>query len=134
MTGWIRNNVREGIIKPVSMSAVPTVTRERILNGVPGLAPQRARITCAPKAQVARLQVNLQTGDLIFFASTRKHLDVFHAGIIVCEGRDVLMRHASRGQGVVVEQKLAEFLKHNRMAGVIVVRPQEAIRVSAPGK
>src|SRR6266404_4682283 len=29
MTGWIRNNVREGIVKPVSMPAVPTLSRER---------------------------------------------------------------------------------------------------------
>ena len=36
----------------------------------------------------------------------------------------VLMRHASRSQGGVVEQELTEFLKANRMAGVIVVRPQ----------
>jgi hypothetical protein len=65
----------------------------------------------------------LQTGDLIFFASTRKHLDVFHAGIIV-RGKKVSLRHASRSKGSVVEQELSEFLKANRMTGVIVMRPQ----------
>jgi Protein of unknown function (DUF1460) len=60
---------------------------------------------------------------LIFFASTRKHLDVFHAGIIVRDRDKVLMRHASRSQGGVVEQELNGFLKANRMTGVIVVRP-----------
>src|SRR5713101_1224879 len=59
-----------------------------------------------------------------FFVSTRKHLDVFHAGIIVCDGNRVLMRHASRSRGFVVEQELSEFLKANRMAGVIVARPR----------
>jgi hypothetical protein len=38
------------------------------------------------------------------------------------------MRHASRSQGLVVEQELREFLKANRMAGVIVVRPQAVTR------
>jgi len=38
------------------------------------------------------------------------------------------MRHASRSQGMVVEQELSEFLKANRMAGVIVVRPQPVTR------
>ncbi|MGC2302357.1 N-acetylmuramoyl-L-alanine amidase-like domain-containing protein [Candidatus Binatus sp.] len=125
MTLWIRNNIRNGILKPFSIRAVPIVSRERILNVVPGLDPQRTRIKCVPKVAVPRLQRHLQTGDLIFFVSTRKHLDTFHAGIIVRgDGTKVSMRHASRSQGSVVEQKLSDFLKANRMAGVIVVRPQ----------
>ena len=123
-TLWIRNNIHEGIVRPVSMSAVPTLSMERVLNVVPGLDPQRIRVKCVPKKAVARLERYLQTGDLIFFASTRKHLDVFHAGIIVRDGNRVLMRHAARSQGCVVEQELSEFLKANRMAGVIVARPQ----------
>jgi cell wall-associated NlpC family hydrolase len=123
-TLWIRNNIREGIIRPVAMPAVPTRSMERVLNVLPGLDPQRIRMKCVPKRAVPRLERYLQTGDLIFFASTRKHLDVFHAGIIVRDGNKLLMRHASRSQGGVVEQDLTEFLKANRMAGVIVVRPQ----------
>ena len=123
-TLWIRNNVREGIIKPVSTPAVPTLSIDRVLNVVPGLDPQRTRMKCVPKAAVPRLERHLQTGDLIFFVSTRKHLDVFHAGIIVRDGKEVLMRHASRSEGSVVEQELTDFLNANRMSGVIVVRPQ----------
>jgi cell wall-associated NlpC family hydrolase len=128
MTLWIRNNVRKGIIRPASMPAVPILSRERVLNVVPGLATQRTRVECVPKAAVPRLEPHLQSGDLIFFASTRKNLDVFHAGIIARDGKRVLMRHASRSQGFVVEQELSEFLKENRMAGVIVVRPQGVTR------
>jgi cell wall-associated NlpC family hydrolase len=123
MTRWIRNNAREGIIGPVSMSAVPTLTIERVLNVVPGLAPRRTRVKCIPKRGLPRLERYLQTGDLIFFASTRKHLDVFHAGIIM-RGEKVSMRHASRSKGAVVEQELSDFLDANRMTGVIVMRPQ----------
>jgi cell wall-associated NlpC family hydrolase len=128
MTLWIRNNVRKGIISQVSMPAVPILSRERVLNVVPGLAAQRIRVKCVPKPAVARLEPHLQSGDLIFFASTRKNLDVFHAGIIVRDGKRILMRHASRSQGFVVEQELSEFLKANRMAGVIVARPQGVTR------
>ncbi|HEY6418566.1 MAG TPA: N-acetylmuramoyl-L-alanine amidase-like domain-containing protein [Candidatus Binataceae bacterium] len=128
MTLWIRNNVRNGTIRPVSMPAVPILFRERVLNVVPGLAAQRTRVKCVPKPAVPRLEPHLQSGDLIFFVSTRKNLDVFHAGIIVRDGKKVFMRHASRSQGFVVEQELSEFLKANRMAGVIVVRPQEVTR------
>jgi cell wall-associated NlpC family hydrolase len=128
MTLWIRNNLRKRIIRPVSMPGVPILSRERVLNVVPGLDAKRTRVKCVPKAAVPRLETYLQSGDLIFFASTRKNLDVFHAGIIVRDGKRVLMRHASRSQGLVVEEKLSEFLKANRMAGVIVVRPQAVTR------
>jgi hypothetical protein len=124
-TVWIRNNARNGIVRPVSAPTVPTVSRQRVLNVVPGLAAHRTHVKCVPKPAVPRLERFLQSGDLIFFASTRMNLDVFHAGIIVREGKKIFMRHASRSRGLVVEQELSEFLKANRMAGVIVVRPRE---------
>ena len=127
MTRWIRNNLRNGILSAVSIPAVPTVIKDRVLNVVAGLAPQQTRIKFAPKRAVPRLERYLQTGDLIFFVSTRKHLDVFHAGIIV-RGEKISMRHASRSHGFVVEQTLSEFLKANRMAGVIIMRPRELSR------
>jgi hypothetical protein len=130
MTLWIRNNVCIGIIGPISMPAVPINTRERVLNVVPGLPAQRTCVKCVPKRAVPRLQPHLHSGDLIFFVSTRRNLDVFHAGIIVRDGNTVLMRHASRSHGLVVEQELSDFLKANRMAGVIVVRPQGAARAA----
>jgi hypothetical protein len=126
MTLWIRNNVGEGIVKLVSIPGVPTHSRERVLNVVPGLAAERTRFKCIPKSAVPRAAAHLQSGDVICFASTRKNLDVFHAGFIVRDAKRILMRHASRNRGGVVEQELNEFLKANRMAGVIVVRPASA--------
>jgi hypothetical protein len=132
MTLWIRNNIRKGIISPVPIPGVPIVVRQRILNVVPGLAVQRTHVRYVPKAAMPRLEPHLQSGDLIFFVSTRKNLDVFHAGIIVRDGNRLLMRHASRSQGFVVEQVLGDFLKANRMAGLIVVRPQAVPRRLPP--
>jgi cell wall-associated NlpC family hydrolase len=128
MTAWIRNNVREGIIRPVLPRGLPVVTREKVLNVVPGLAARRIRIRCAPKASMRRLSDHLKTGDLIFFASTRRNLDVFHAGIVARRDASVLLRHASRSRGCVVEEELREFARANRMAGVIVARPREIRR------
>src|SRR6202162_1170838 len=111
MTGWLRNNERQGVIRPVSVPAAPIVSKERVLNVVPGLATQRTLLKWVPKRAVRRLEPHLQSGDLIFFVSTRKNLDVFHAGIIARDGKRVFMRHASRSKGSVVEQELSEFLK-----------------------
>jgi len=127
MTAWIRNNQREGVIRAVRNGA-RAVTKERVLDVVPGLAAKRMHLQCVPKSSLPALRSHLQTGDLIFFASTRKNLDVFHCGIIIREGKRILMRHASRSRGAVVEQDLDEFLNANRMAGVIVVRPSEEKR------
>ena len=127
MTTWIRNNERGRIIRHVR-NGVPAVTKERLLDVVPGLAAEWTRLQCVPKSFVPALKSHLQTGDLIFFASTRKNLDIFHCGIIVRDGKRILMRHASRSSGGVVEQNFDEFLKANRMAGVIVVRPVEEKR------
>jgi Protein of unknown function (DUF1460) len=125
MTLWTRNNIRNGILRPVSTPGVPIHSKERVLDVIPGLAAQRTRIKSVPKTAMPRLERHLQTGDLIFFVSTRKNLDVFHAGIIVRDDERVLMRHASRSRGSVVEQELREFLNANRMSGVITARPQE---------
>ena len=97
----------------------------RTLNLLPGLRPVQTKFGCVPKQSLRGLLSQLQTGDLIFFASTRKNLDVFHCGILVRNDGDLWIRHASRSQNAVVEQNLTTFLKGNRMAGIIVARVAE---------
>lgn len=124
MIGWIRNNVGARTVRRVIPQNVTAVAKTRTLNAVPGLAPRTIRFKCVPKRALGNLLPRLQTGDLIFFASTRKHLDIFHCGIVVRDRKRLLLRHASRSRASVVEQDLNEFLKANRMAGVIVARPR----------
>jgi hypothetical protein len=131
MTSWIGNNLRQRILETVSAPGIPVSGRDRVLQAVPGLGALRTRVRCVPKRAVPRLSAYMRTGDLIFFASTRSDLDVFHAGILVREGQKSRLRHASRSQGLVVEQDLSDFLKSNRMAGVVVVRPRECARAAA---
>jgi hypothetical protein len=127
MTGWIRGNVRGGVVRRVPPGG-SVIAKDRLLDAVPGLAPRRARFVCVPKARVARMRSRLRTGDLLFFASTRAHLDVFHCGILVDAGGERLLRHATKSRGSVVEERLDDFLGRNRMSGVIAVRPRDAGR------
>jgi cell wall-associated NlpC family hydrolase len=122
MTNWIRNNARAGFVQPVNLG-VASITKKRQLNMVPGLPLQNQRFSCVPKRLLPGAAGKIQSGDLIFFASTRPHLDVYHCGIVIRDGERLLMRHASRSKGGVVEQELSTFLKANRMAGVILARP-----------
>jgi hypothetical protein len=65
----------------------------------------------------------MRTGDLILFASARKRLDVFHAGLLVLRKEETVLRHATRSAGAVIDQPLDSFLKSNRMSGFILLRP-----------
>lgn len=124
MTEWIRNARRAGLARPVALGP-GEVEKRRVLNVVPGLPPVRQRFRCLPKRLVRRVDARLRTGDLVCFASTRSHLDVFHCGLVVRYADRLRMRHASRSQGGVLEQDLAGFLGENRMAGILVARPME---------
>jgi hypothetical protein len=129
MTDWIRENIRSGTVRHIS-GLTGSIAKDRILSVVPGLGPRRARFSCVPKYSLLKATDRLRTGDLIFFASTRHTLDVFHCGIVVNDAKGLRLRHASRSQGAVVEQSLGEFLKQNRMAGVLVVRPTNPAGIS----
>jgi cell wall-associated NlpC family hydrolase len=124
MTNWIRNNAGAGLVQQLHFGTA-SISKQRELNMVPGLPPRKQRFSCVPKRRLGKIAGNIQSGDLIFFASTRPHLDVYHCGIVIRDGERLLMRHAARSQGGVVEQDLSTFLKANRMAGVILARPVE---------
>jgi cell wall-associated NlpC family hydrolase len=124
MTNWIRNNAHAGFVQPLNFGTA-SITKQRQLDMVPGLPPQKQRFSCVPKRRLGKVAPGVRSGDLIFFASTRPHLDVYHCGIVIRDRERLLMRHASRSQGGVVEQDLSSFLKANRMAGVILARPVE---------
>jgi hypothetical protein len=125
MTEWVRNNLHAGTVRRLSRPK-PTVEKKRLLNVVPGLPVRQMSFACVRKNDVLRNRDAFRTGDIVLFASTRAHLDVFHCGILVAHSDTLMLRHASRSRGCVVEEDLSKFLKQNRMAGVIVVRPAEA--------
>jgi cell wall-associated NlpC family hydrolase len=122
MTGWAKENAARGLVRDLTRGP-GTVRKERVLSVVPGLPPERVRFRCFPKKRLLRLTGRMATGDIVLFASTRRDLDVFHAGLLVKRDGEVRLRHATRSQGRVVEQPLREFLARNRMSGLLLLRP-----------
>lgn len=122
MTGWIQSNVRSGLLENLTDHMVP-VHRHRLLSVLNGLPAKAIDMRCIPKARFQRHLRDIRDGDLVFFASTRRNLDVYHCGLLVLDDDTVMLRHASRKGGAVVEEPIEAFLRKNRMAGCILVRP-----------
>jgi hypothetical protein len=128
---WARHNVRRGFLQDITRGE-ETIVRRKTLDLLPGLPPRIVSFSFFPKKKLGFISPLLEDGDLIFFVSTRRGLDVFHTGLIVHKGKRVMLRHAARSQGAVVEQELKEFVEANRMSGFIVVRPRERARSESP--
>lgn len=122
MIDWLASNRSRGAVKDITRGP-DTVVKTRRLDIVFGLAAKIVTFRFFPKRVFPRIKKRIRTGDLILFVSTRRNLDVFHAGIAVRLDDRVLLRHAARSAGKVVEQDLATFLKEHRMPGFILARP-----------
>lgn len=122
MLDWVRNNEECGIIRNLTEGAL-SVEKTRTLSVVGGLPPKTVTFRCFPKNNLSGVQSLIQTGDLALFASTRKLLDVFHTGFLIKDDEIILLRHAARSEGAVIEQALTDFLDAHRMSGFILLRP-----------
>jgi len=122
MTDWLRTNAERGVLADITTGR-ESIAKTRTLSGVPGIGPEQTTFRCFPKRSFAKVSSRIQTGDVIMFVSTKKHLDVFHAGILIRRGKQILLRNAARSAGKVIEQELREFLRANRMSGFILARP-----------
>jgi hypothetical protein len=129
MIDWAEKNERRGLVKNIT-AGPDAVSKSRNLTIIKGLPEKLARFDCIPKRRINRVAGGIETGDVILFVSAKKTLDVFHTGFIVRRGEELFLRHATRSQGEVVEQKLTEFLKSNRMSGMILLRPLKKKRQS----
>jgi hypothetical protein len=123
-TDWSKANIQRGYLQDVTQGA-DTVTRTKVLSRLAGFQPRAESFRFFPKAKLAAISETLQDGDLIYFISARQGLDTYHVGLVFWESDRLIIRHAARSKGKVVEQPLAEFIKVNRMAGFIVARPLE---------
>jgi hypothetical protein len=123
ITSWLRRNVARGVVADLTRGR-DSVPRTRMLSGVAGLPPEQVTFRLFPKRRYAKVRSMVRTGDFVMFVSTKKHLDVFHMGILIRDGDQILLRHATRSAGKVIEQDLIDFVLSNRMSGFILARPR----------
>jgi len=124
MVDWIRNNQTRGFVINIT-AGTGAIEKTRLLNVVEGLPDKTVTFFCYPKRRLKSIADKILTGDIVLFASVKKHLDVFHTGFLIRRESEILLRHATRRRGAVIEQRLEEFLAEHRMSGLILVRPKE---------
>jgi len=122
MIDWLRNNERAGFVKSLSAGHL-TVEKTCTLSIINGLPARTTTFPYFPAHALPNVAGNIETGDFVLFVSTRETLDVFHTGLLVYGNRKLLLRHATRTAGAVIEQELVEFMRQNTMAGFMLLRP-----------
>lgn len=121
MVDWASNNEERGFITNIT-SGPDTVEKTCTLSLIAGLQAKPVTFRYFPTESYEAVARRIETGDLILFVSTKEALDVFHTGVLVRPDA-LLMRHATRTAGAVIEQELNEFTSQNKMPGFILLRP-----------
>jgi len=122
MSGWASNNMSAGFVRDVTAGPLAEKVTRR-LSVVEGLPPRQVSFHLYRKRKLSSVSAQIETGDLILFASAKRNLDFFHTGLLVKRDGEIILRHAARSEGSVVEQPLVDFLKRFRMSGFALLRP-----------
>lgn len=120
---WSRRAVENRICRPVGITPSTTITKT--LNGE-GLGRRSYAIVALATPVFLASRKALQAGDVIGFVSRRSGLDFFHTGFIAFNTRgSLVLRHASRRRGRVVEEDMASFVAATGVKYVTLLRAEE---------
>ncbi|RDV04877.1 N-acetylmuramoyl-L-alanine amidase-like domain-containing protein [Undibacter mobilis] len=121
---WCANNVANDVCKKLVLPGSETIDKR--LTWMRGLGPRQVSITALPRQALIDNRRLLSTGDIVGFLSQRPGLDYFHTGfVVVTDEGDLMLRHAAKSRGRVLDQPLARFLAENRAQAVTLLRVKE---------
>ncbi len=121
---WSQYHVKRGLLIELTKGE-DTLIRTKPVDYVKGVQPITVSYHFFPNQKVKYISRWLKDGDLILWASARKGLDVFHAGMVFRDGERVSIRHATRHSRAVIDQDLEEFAMINKWSGFMINRPSE---------
>lgn len=121
---WCANNVANHVCRKLLLPGSETIDKR--LTFMRGLGPREVSMTALPRAALIDNRALLATGDIIGFLSQQPGLDYFHTGFVVVTGEGRLMlRHAAKSRGRVLDQPLPRFLADNHAQAVTLLRVRE---------
>jgi hypothetical protein len=125
---WCRNNIENGVCRPVEIGA--PVRLQKSSDSEPGLGRRSWTLDVIPQATLLANATLLVPGDIVGFVSRRSNLDYFHAGFAMFGARgELLLRHASSTRYRVIDERMERFIAVNGPRYVTVLRPQEVPQV-----
>ena len=123
MSAWLQRNGAAGFVAPVVVD-VGSAGAVRTLSILPDYPAREVALRWLEASSAELLPGLVRTGDVVCFVSTRDDLDTFHVGLLVT-GPSLLLRHAARSRGGVVQEPLADFLAREQTPGMLLARPLE---------
>lgn len=148
---WIENNVKKGVVVDVTpqLGGVPFVLQLGFMSQNPKYYPAlvaepryvevmrtvEERVnstsrTIIPRQSIAKIESQLQDGDIIAIATSKKGLDYSHTGMIVRDGDRARFLHASSTKKkVILDGPISEYVgRLESNLGITVLRPLPVAR------
>jgi hypothetical protein len=121
---WSRRAVENKICRPVVIE--PSVMIEKTVSWQ-DLGKRDVSLIVIPRATFMANKNLLAGGDVIGFVSKRPNLDFFHTGLIAFgKGGELMLRHASRSHGRILEEPIDTFVAINGVRYVTLLRAAES--------
>lgn len=120
---WAAYQISRGLLTDLTLGE-EVLTREKTLSFIKDLPPKQVVLRYYPKRAIDSVSRWLIDGDLIYFTSSRRNLDVIHVGIIFRDSQRLFMRHAQAHRGRSVERDLNDFFRSSQFKGFIINRPK----------
>jgi hypothetical protein len=121
---WSQRNIENKICQPVLIE--PSIVIDKTVTWHRALGKRQISILAIPKATFLDNAKMLAAGDIIGFTSRRSDLDYFHTGLVAFgKNGELLLRHASKSRGRVIEEKMATFVDVNPVKYVTLLRAAE---------
>jgi Protein of unknown function (DUF1460) len=118
---WCSRNVENGICRRVAIE--PALSIDKIVSWHREFAPRKVLIAAVESPVFLKNSDRLLPGDIIGFTSKRVNLDFFHTGLVTFDSNGTLMlRHASRRHGLVIDESMAGFVEMNGVRSVTLLR------------
>ena len=144
-TEWIAQNDQRGTVRSITqqLGGVPLTdslsfmsthrdayprfaTNDSLLACVRGMEAQLSGTTIyhVPQDDIRSVYDQLQSGDIIGFSTDIGGLDVAHTGLVLKDGDQARLLHASLSNGVVVSPDLQRYVQNiGHQVGIVVARP-----------
>lgn len=124
-TDWAQSQVRRGLLTDLTLGE-DIIAREKTLSFLREIEPRRVTMRYYLKPALAYVSRWLIDGDLVYFVSSRRDLDIFHVGLIFRNSSQLVIRHARHKRERVLEQPLEEFFRRSQFSGFIINRPKDS--------